>query len=210
MFRSMADAPRFRDCRSGLEWPVAMAEDYAALERAYTAQRGEPGGELLVSIDARIEQRPRMEGEGTEATLVVEKFLHAKPGENCAGRIAPGRATQEELLGNTRWVPIRIGDHAMTVASGQREPWIELEPRSRGVTGSGGCNRFTGGYESGEGTLRFDAVASTQMACASTRTETEFLLALEATRRFRVHGRTLELIDEHGRVLVRLEERNLK
>jgi uncharacterized lipoprotein YbaY/heat shock protein HslJ len=210
MLRAMADAPRFHDCHSGFEWPVAMTGDYLALERASRAQSGEPGAELMVTLEARIEPRLRPDGEGSEATLVVEKFLHAKPGENCAGRTQSDRGAQEDLLGNNRWVPLRIGEHEVAVPSGQREPWIELEPRSRAITGSGGCNRFTGGYESGGGMLRFDAVATTQMACPAMKTETDFLLALEATRRYRVHGRTLELMDEHGRVLVRLEERNLK
>ena len=210
MFRAMADAPRFHDCHSGFEWPVAMTGDYLALERACRAQGGEPGAELMVTIEARIEQRPRPEGEGSEAALVVEKFHHAKPGEKCAGRTQTDRSAQEDLLGNNRWVPLRIGEQEVVVPSGQREPWIVLEPGSRGVTGSGGCNRFSGGYESGDGTLRFDAVASTQMACPAMKTETDFLVALEATRRYRVHGRTLELMDDHGRVLVRLEERNLK
>jgi heat shock protein HslJ len=39
--------------------------------------------------------------------------------------------------------------------------------------------------------------------------ETAFLRALDSTRACRVHGRTLELMDEKGITLVRLEERNL-
>lgn len=204
LFRYMADAARFRDCRSGLRWPVATSDDYLAIERAYGGRRDAPGSELLVSLDGRIEQRPRMEGAGTEPTLVVERFLRALPGETCSERVL------EFGLGNTRWRPIRIGDRPVIVSDGRQEPWIELDPRSMRVTGSGGCNRITGRYESGDGGLRFGPLISTKMACVSMETETAFLRALGETRSYRVRGRTLDLLDDRGRLLARLEERNLR
>jgi copper homeostasis protein (lipoprotein) len=205
MFRYMADASRFRDCRSGLEWPVSMSDDYQALERAHTSRRSSPGSELLVSLRGRIEDLPRMEGRGTEPTLVVEKFLRAKPGERCDGQ------TPSSELENNRWVPLEIGGEELRSVSGdQREPWIELEPKAMRVTGSGGCNRISGGYTAGDGTLRFGALITTRMACVDMKTETAFLRALEATRRYRVRGREVELYDGKGSVVARLEERNLR
>jgi putative lipoprotein len=120
----------------------------------------------------------------------------------------PGGTTQAGLE-NTRWRPIRIGDRDVIVTGQQREPWIVLEPRSKRVTGSGGCNRISGSYEAGVGMLRFGPLMSTKMACAALGTETAFLRALGATWRYRVRGRILELMDERGRSLARLEERNL-
>jgi len=202
MFRSRADSPRFRDCRSNLQWPVARTDDYPALERAYGERRAAPGAELRVTIDARIERRARAEGEGTQPTLVVERFVRAVPGDTC------GSGAVQCELANTRWVPMRIGDRS--VAGVEREPWFVLEPRAKHVTGSGGCNRFTGAYEAGEGTLTFGPLASTRMACPGMETETAFLRALEGTRRFRLAGRHLDLEDAKGVVLARLEERDLK
>jgi copper homeostasis protein (lipoprotein) len=213
MFRYMADAPRFRECRSGLEWPVAMSDDYRDLERAYTKRRTSPGAEMLVSLRGRVEQRPRMEGRGTQAMLVVEDFLEATPGETC-----PGGAVLTGLE-DSRWVPTRIGDNPVVMPEGQREPWIELDSRSKQATGSGGCNRMSGGYEAGEGTLSFGNLISTQMACPALEIETAFFRALERTRRYVVihsHGdrverpAALELMDAAGNVLARLEERNLR
>ena len=204
MFRYTADAPRFRDCSSGRQVAVAMSDDYRALERAYTRQRPAPGGELMVSIRGRIEQRPRMEGRGTEPTLVVERFLRAMPGERCGG------GAREAGLADTRWRPIHIGNFDVVVQERQHEPWIELDSRTDRVTGSGGCNRFTGTYEAGNGRLRFGRLARTMMACIEMDTENAFLRALERTRRYRVLGRTLDLIDDRGQVLARLEERNLR
>jgi copper homeostasis protein (lipoprotein) len=202
MFRYVADAPRFRECRSGLEWPVAMSDDYAALERAYGRHRPEPGADLLVSVKGRVEARSRMEGPGAQTALVVEKFLAAKPGESCPG----GRPRAG--LENSRWVPTRIGDRVLVTTGGPREPWIELDSRSKRATGSGGCNRMSGDYEAGEATLRFGPLISTKMACPGLEIEAAFFRALDRTRRYRISGRTLELIDGGGKLLARLEERN--
>jgi len=205
MFRYMADASRFRECRSGLEWPVSMSDDYLALARAYSSRRSSPGSELLMSLRGRIEERPRMEGRGTEPTLVVEKFLRARPGERCEGQ------PPSSELENNRWVPVEIGGEEMRAASGeQREPWIELDPNARRVTGSGGCNRISGSYTAGDGALRFGPLITTKMACVDMKTETDFLRALDATRRYRVRGREVELYDGRGVVVARLEERNLR
>src|SRR5262249_8377652 len=162
-----------------------------------------PGKELLVSVSGRVEQRPRMDGGAAEPTLVVERFVRAMPSENCEGKIAEGE------IANNRWRPVRIGDKAVVVPAQGKEPWIELDTKTKQVTGSGGCNRISGSYEGGNGTLRFGHLVSTMMACPSMQTEAAFLKALDATRRYRLDGRNLELMDDKGKVLVRLEERNL-
>ena len=204
MFRSMADAARFRECMSGLQWPVEMSADYRTLERVYAARRTAAGSELLVTLQARIEPHPRMEGGGSEPTLVVEKFVDAMPGRKCEER------PPEAELEDSRWRPVRIGDRSVTVPADQHEPWIVLESGPRRVTGSGGCNRISGSYETSGGTLRFSPMISTQKACPGMDTEAAFLRALNDTRRYRIQGRRLELMDGDGRTLVRLEERNLK
>lgn len=202
-FKYFADAARFRDCSSGLEWPVAMSDDYRSLESAYTSGRSAPGAELLVSLQGRLENRPRMEGGGSEPTLVVEKFLRAMPGRTCEDR-----HTRAELA-NTRWRPVRIADRAVNVSGNEREPWIQLDPAAKRVVGSGGCNRIGGSYQAGNGTLRFGQLLSTKMICPSMSNEVAFFKALEATRRYRLLGRMLELLDDKGTLLARLEERNL-
>ena len=111
-------------------------------------------------------------------------------------------------LAQTRWVPLRIGRHTVTVPAQQDEPWIVLEPKTRSITGSDGCNRFTGSYDVGVVTLRIRSIAVTRMMCPNLRSETAFLKALNETWGYRVAGRQLELLDEQGVVLAELEERN--
>jgi len=112
-------------------------------------------------------------------------------------------------LANTRWVPLRIGRHAVKVPAQQHEPWIVLDPRTREVTGSGGCNRFSGSYDVGVETLLIRSLAVTRVMCPDLGSETAFLKALNKTWGYRVAGRRLELLDDHGAVLAELEERNL-
>jgi uncharacterized lipoprotein YbaY/heat shock protein HslJ/uncharacterized lipoprotein NlpE involved in copper resistance len=206
MFSYMADAARFRDCKTGLRWPVDMSGDYRALERAYTARRRKPGAELMASVEGRLEMHPKTEGEGREPTLVVEEFVAVMPDEQCEASDATAGLTI------TRWRPVRIiGDRSVVVDGLQSEPWIVLDPQSKRVTGSGGCNRISGSFEAGpRDALRFGRVTSTMMACAGMETERAFLRALADTRRYRVAARTLELLDARGRLLARLEERNLR
>lgn len=203
-FRYASGDGRFRDCVSGLAWPVTMGEDYLALERAYDRDRAKPGAELPVLIDGRIVQRRKTEGEGTEPALVVEKFVRSVPNEPCE----PAGVQNE--LANTRWVPTHVNGKAVVVQKNQREAWIVFEPKELRVTGSGGCNRISGGYRAASGgRLTLEKVASTMMACPDMAGEQAFLKALEKTTRFRIAGRQLELFDAGGRTVMRLEERNL-
>lgn len=98
------------------------------------------------------------------------------PGEKCE------EPAPQSGLANTRWRPVGIGDQSVTVPGQQREPWIVLEPRSKRVTGSGGCNRISGSYEADQDTLRFGRIVSTMMACPAMETETAFLRALNFNR----------------------------
>ena len=66
--------------------------------------------------------QPKMEGEGQQPTLVVERFIGIWPGETCGARFAT------EPLENTYWKLTRLGDAPITVASQQREPHVILNP----------------------------------------------------------------------------------
>jgi len=84
-FTYMADAAIFEDCATGRAHPVAMEGGYLDAERAYLADRPEPGAPLLVTFDGRIEPRPPMEGHGLIDTIVIDRFGATHPGEDCDG-----------------------------------------------------------------------------------------------------------------------------
>src|SRR5205823_93199 len=102
-------------------------------------------------------------------------------------------------LTDTRWRPVSIGNRDVAASDREREPWIEFDSHTRRAAGSGGCNRFSGAFEVGRGTLSIGPLVSTKMACLSMETETAFFRGLERTRQFRIRGRTLDLMDDMGR-----------
>lgn len=57
------------------------------------------------------------------------------------------------------------------------------------ISGSGGCNRFMGGYQTQSGQLSIDTLASTQMACEEPvmNQEMKYLMALEGAQRYEVN-----------------------
>jgi uncharacterized lipoprotein NlpE involved in copper resistance len=141
MYKYFADAGRFTECLTRQSWPVAQEQDNAALESAYAKLRHQPGETMLVTLEGRVAMRPKMEGEGQQPMLVVERFTGIWPGETCGARFAA------EPLENTYWKLTRLGDGPVTVAAQQPEPHVILNPESRRVGGSGGCNRLVGSYE---------------------------------------------------------------
>lgn len=76
------------------------------------------------------------------------------------------------------------------------------------VTGSGGCNRISGGMTIEEAHISFGPLISTEMACAPTimNQERDFLSALGDARLWRIDEQRdrLILVDAHGRTVLRL------
>ena len=74
------------------------------------------------------------------------------------------------------------------------------------IAGQAACNRYFGAFELGEGTIRLKPAGTTRMACPPPVMEQEsrFLAALGAATGFQREGGKLLLLDEGGRVRVRL------
>ena len=204
--RYMADAAGFTECLTGRRYPVAMEGDWVRVERAYLEAAPEPGGPLYTTFEGRLTDRPRTAGEGTERTLVVQRFIHVWPEQSC-----PRALAQAELVG-TYWRIARLANEPIRTAAQRREPHLILRRDGDRFSATVGCNRIVGGYERAGDSLRFSAAASTRMACPPPLGDWEEALvdALAQTRRFRVVAQTLELFDEAGTSLVSLEAVYLK
>ncbi|SCK59966.1 hypothetical protein VAR608DRAFT_6564 [Variovorax sp. HW608] len=87
-FVYFADSAIFTDCATGQQWPVAMAGDYLALEKAYLHWQGAPKAPLLANFDGRIEIREPMEGPAREH-MAVERFVSVQPGSTCESLRVP-------------------------------------------------------------------------------------------------------------------------
>jgi copper homeostasis protein (lipoprotein) len=204
--RYMADAAVFTECLTGRRYPVAMEGDWARVERAYLEAAPEPGGPLYASFEALLTARPRTDGEGTERTLVVQRFINVWPGQSC-----PRALAQADLV-ETYWRIVRLADEPIRTAAQQREPHLILRQEDDRFSATIGCNRMMGGYDRAGDSLRFSAAASTRMACPPPLGAWEEALVdvLAKTRRFRIVAQTLELFDEGGTSLASLEAVYLK
>ena len=159
MYRYFADAGLFTECLTRRRWPVAQEKDNAALESAYSKARLTAGEELLVNLEGQLATRPKMEGQGTQPTLVVERFIGVWPTEKCGARFSSAP------LESTYWKLTRFGDKPVTTAAKQLEPHFVLDSKTKRIAGSGGCNRFTGSYQRNGDRLTFGKMAMTFMAC---------------------------------------------
>jgi copper homeostasis protein (lipoprotein) len=186
LFSYLADAGLFFDCLTGRRYPVAQEGDNAALESAYIDARPEPGAQVLVTLESRLERRARVDGAGEEEALVVTRFEKTWPGSDCG-------PTPPAALENTYWKVVEVAGQPVAPPGGEQEAHLVLVPGEKRVRGFTGCNRFMGGYEGSDGRLRFGALASTRRACDDGGTEQAILQALESADGYRIKGDTLEL-----------------
>jgi uncharacterized lipoprotein YbaY/heat shock protein HslJ len=187
MFRYMADAAIFRDCRSGKEFPVAMESAYINLERAYLENRGEPGSEVMVRLRGRYLERPAMEGDRREVHLIVEQLEEILPGESCEPDL-------HAKLTDTYWKLLELDGEPVNTPDGMREAHVILASAESRAHGFAGCNNFFGGYGTEGESLTFSAMGATMMACPEGMdTEQAFLAALGEITRFTISGQFLQL-----------------
>jgi putative lipoprotein len=137
-------------------------------------------------------------GRGSDVQLLLRRV-------GSSGNVIPPRAGTASLE-ETHWKLVEVAGSPVTVSTRQPEPNLTLHSSNRTVSGNGGCNRFSGSYSLNGDRLAFSQVASTMMACTSgMNPEAAFHKAINATRRWRINGQTLELLDDSRNVLARLE-----
>ncbi len=108
-------------------------------------------------------------------------------------------ASAQSSLENTHWKLAALGEKTVQAPSNRPGAHIRITANSNQLTGNGGCNIIRGTYELADSTLQFKGIASTRMACAEGMdTEITFLKALESTKKFKIEGNTLWLMDEKG------------
>jgi heat shock protein HslJ len=178
-----------------------MEADYRALEAAYLKARREPGQALLVSLDGLIAPRPSMEAsQPPRRSLVVERFVGVWPRESC------GNPLVDSPLRGTHWKLVRLGEVGVEAVEPQREPYLVFARDERRVSGSGGCNRVTGGFELDGEKLKLGPMAGTMMACPTgMEQEQPFLQSIGNVERYRIRNSHLDMLDASGTAIARFE-----
>lgn len=120
----------------------------------------------------------------------------------CAGLGGPGEPPVD-----TVWRVVEIGGAPVPRLPDNRAPTLFLDSQTDMASGFTGCNRMTAGYVLAGEALDFGMLATTRMACemAGAETEMAYAQALAGVARWRRRDGKLELLDEQGEVLMRLE-----
>jgi len=116
------------------------------------------------------------------------------------------KVAEPPSLTGTRWVATQINNGKGGVASVVAGTTVTALFGDDGtVTGSSGCNDYSGSYTIDGSNLTFSALTSTRKACvdeAVTTQETQYLAALGKVKTFGSAGDRLQLRDEGGALQV--------
>lgn len=126
------------------------------------------------------------EGDPDKVDVVVEMMPQAVP--------AP--------LAGTSWIATEVPGATL---DGARPAQVRFGPEGQ-VSGTSGCNRFTGAFETGQGGLKLGPLASTRMACIGDldAQERAVFQALGNVAGYEVEGDMLILRDASGATVMRL------
>src|SRR6266487_5581504 len=83
------------------------------------------------------------------------------------GQTQPANPGRNSPLEGTYWKAIELAGTPMPVQDSNREAHLLFQPAGR-VSGSDGCNRFTGTFQRNGDAITFGQMAGSQMVCVGT------------------------------------------
>jgi heat shock protein HslJ len=137
---------------------------------------------------------------GNAATYTASKTVLSMFDKNGAKVLEYGAAPADPLTGTT-WNVTGINNGAQAVVSVAAGSTVTLAFGTDGsVSGSGGCNTYSGAVAISGDAITFGPLAATQKACDQSvmTQETQFFAGLAASKTFDVKGSTLTLRDGGG------------
>lgn len=111
----------------------------------------------------------------------------------------PATAAASDRLAGSEW--------GMT---GKDKPFVQFGSEGK-LAGNAGCNNFFGSYEvAADGSIAIGPLGSTRMACPEPEMaqEMQFLDMLQGVKRFERDGRKLALMDDAGKIIAELVQRD--
>ncbi len=210
---SRADAPAAVIATTRMEPPGSPPIEFIL---AYDATRIVPNGRYVVRARIHLDGKLLFTSQvaapvitGGSPTSVSIALVRAGAGPTAPA--APGSTTPSapgsRPLETTYWRAIELAGRPAPAQKPDREAHLVFREGGR-VSGSDGCNRFSGGYElEGEG-ITLGQMLRTHMACVDTPDiERGFRAALEGASRWRIVGDRLELLDATGKRLAAFQAR---
>ena len=110
-----------------------------------------------------------------------------------SGLVTPENVTQ---LFGSKWNLSKLMSNGTAVDLSKGKPaFMEFNQENSRVSGSLGCNNFTGGYKFEEGKLKFGPLASTKMMCRDMAVENALSKALNDVTDVKLKSGKLELFN---------------
>lgn len=158
----------------------------------------EPGFDYELEVHVTERENPPADASSLQYHLV----------EMVSKKAAETSMSDDALTANP-WQVVAVEGVEVEITPGQ-EATMEFDPDQQTVSGSGGCNRYSGSYQLEGSALTFGRLRTTMMACpddAGGRLESEVFGALDRVASFRLEHGQLLLLDEASKVLLTLATR---
>jgi uncharacterized lipoprotein YbaY/heat shock protein HslJ len=201
LYKYMADAALFKECLTGKYYPVAFEADNVALEKAYLKDTNGSGEFLKVEIKGKVVKRPKMDGDGEEDTLLVERFIRTEEKKDCT-------AQHENVpIINNYWKLILLSGGNVSTKENEREAHILLKTGFNGVGELKmvtSCGIVMGRYKIEDQNIEIkfkERDISEEKTCKDKVTEDKFSDALTNAKYWKIKGETLQLLDDTDAVL---------
>jgi copper homeostasis protein (lipoprotein) len=108
-------------------------------------------------------------------------------------------------LASAAWTLTELGGKPFHAASGQQAVTMSFDADESQVSGSGGCNRYSGKYDTSGATLHLGPIASTRMMCSiGSDTEQAFFQMLDKVASYTIDAGVLSLRAADGTLLAKL------
>lgn len=117
-------------------------------------------------------------------------------------------ATLSDIDGE--WTIVNINGQPLQITDGSQQPFIGFDTNNGNIYGNSGCNRIIASLDrkAKPGTIRFDHIGSTLMACPDMETETKILAALSEVRSYKKDGKdAISLRDSSNHTVASLIKR---
>lgn len=117
-------------------------------------------------------------------------------------------ATLSDIEGE--WTIVKINGQPLQISADTQLPFIGFDTHTGKIYGNSGCNRIIASLDrqAKPGSIRFEHMGSTMMACPDMETETKVLAALSDVRFYKKDGKSgISLCDSSGHTLASLIKR---
>jgi len=200
LYKYMADAALFKECLSGKYYPVAFEADNEVLEKAYLQDTNGSGAFLKVEIKGKIVKGSKMEGDGDEDVLLVERFIRMEGKKDCSEH-----QTNVPII-NNYWKLMLLNGEKVFTEKNKREAHILLKTGFDGVGALKmvtSCGVVMGRYRIEDQNIKigFKDDPSEVTTCRDKKMQSRFQEMLKNATYWKTEGETLKLLDETDAVL---------